>query len=109
MGILVDQVNENKPTENEQKCSICDRMVMENPRYKNYVCYDCQIESPPVNENNENIEFYNIDPSGGFMSKVNNIIGNDHICYIKNIKCYANESRFGGIVIIPFHKYRKTK
>ena len=30
---------------------------MENPRYKNYVCYDCQIESPPVNEKNIRLSF----------------------------------------------------
>jgi len=87
--------------ENTQKCGICTRMVSGDPRYPNYVCYNCQTESPPVNENNERIEFYNTNIGGGFMSKVNGKHGDDNICYIKNVKCIAREARFGGIVIQP--------
>ena len=47
----------------------------------------------------ESIEFYNIDHTGGFISIVNNIKGKIHECYVDNHKCYADESRFGGIVI----------
>ena len=92
---------ENKPKENTQKCGICTRLVRGNARYPNYVCNNCQMESPPVNENNKKMDFYNIDISGGFMSKVNGKSGEEHTCFIKNIKCYANEARFGGIVIQP--------
>ena len=45
------------------------------------------------------IKFYNIDHTGGFMSIVNNIKGEEHGRYINNRKCRANESRFGGIVV----------
>jgi hypothetical protein len=27
--------------------------------------------------------------------------GAEHVCYIKGVKCHANEARFGGIVISP--------
>ena len=33
------------------------------------------------------------------MSIVNNVKGNIHECYVNNIKCYADEARFGGIVV----------
>ena len=92
---------ENNPKENTQKCGICTRMVSENPRYPNYVCYNCEKESPPVNENNKRIEFSNADIGGGFISKVNGKYGDENICYIKNVKCIAREARFGGIVIQP--------
>ena len=59
------------------------------------------MESPPVNENNEKMDFYNLDISGGFMSKVNGEYSDIHTCFIKNVKCIANEARFGGIVIQP--------
>ena len=34
-----------------------------------------------------------------FKSIVNNIEGEIHDCYINGIQCYAEEHRFGGIVI----------
>ena len=56
------------------------------------------------------VSFGNIDISGGFISyhKINNndnennnkiIQKEDHMCWINNIQCYADEARFGGIVI----------
>ena len=48
---------------------------------------------------NEEIDFYNEEITGGFYSVVNNVKGKIHECYVNNIKCYADEARFGGIVI----------
>ena len=48
---------------------------------------------------NEKIEFYNEGPEGGFISIVNNVRGNIHECNVNNIQCYADEARFGGIII----------
>lgn len=41
--------------------------------------------------------------SGGFKAVVDEIQeeGEDHICYIEGVKCWADEARFGGIVIEP--------
>lgn len=105
MGILVKNITHDEDSvcpPGKQKCGICSRFVSANPRYPNYVCYNCQDESPPVNSNNQRVEFGNIDASGGFKSVVNGVSGQDHICYIKDVRCYANEGRFGGIVIIPY-------
>jgi hypothetical protein len=45
--------------------------------------------------------FRNIDSGGGFDAKYadtgEQYSSND--CYIDNVKCYANEAHFGGIVI----------
>ena len=105
MGIPVRNIIQDPDSScpaGKQKCGICSRFVSLNPRYPNYICYDCQDESPPVNSNNQRVEFGNIDAGGGFKSMVNGVSGQDHICYIKDVKCYANEARFGGIVIIPY-------
>ena len=96
-----------KPTDttsntNTQKCGICDRQVGYNPRYKNYVCYDCQRESPPVNIDGDEMEFRNIDAGGGIMYYINGEKYQGDIkyeCYIKGVKCSAIDGRFGGIVI----------
>ena len=82
-------------------CPICkqDRETME--RYPNSVCNDCCITGVFASNSDtaDRIEFGNVDFSGGFQSCVNGVIGEQHECYIKGRKCYANEARFGGIVI----------
>ena len=82
-------------------CPICkqDRETME--RYPNSVCNDCCITGIFASNSDtaDRIEFGNVDFSGGFQSCVNGVIGEQHECYIKGRKCYANEARFGGIVI----------
>ena len=52
-----------------------------------------------MNKNAENIKFYNKDHNDGFISVVNDTIGEEHEYYINNIKCYADEARFGWIVV----------
>jgi hypothetical protein len=80
-----------------KNCPICDKNMLSFERYPNMICNEC-VELA-VNKNGDSIKFYNIDPTGGFMSIVNNIKGKEHECYINNQKCLANESRFGGIVV----------
>ena len=80
-----------------KNCPICDKNMMYVERYPNMICHEC-VEIA-VNENGESIKFYNIDHTGGFMSVVNDVKGEEHECYINNIKCHADEARFGGIVV----------
>lgn len=83
---------------NNKTCPICEKvMIYYYERYPNMICQEC-IEQA-VNKNGENIKFYNKDHNGGFISVVNDTIGEEHECYINNIKCYADEARFGGIVV----------
>ena len=81
-----------------QFCPICKAEVYFMPRYPKYVCAKC-IDTGTFTKDGKEITFYNIDFSGGFMSKVDGKKGQEHECFIKGIKCYADEARFGGIVI----------
>jgi len=84
------------------KCPICDNTKEYSERYPNSVCNDCV--SKALDKDGNVVKFYNTEMFGyGFMSihYINNkkINREDHECYIDNIKCFAEEARFGGIVI----------
>ena len=84
-----------------QYCSICNREVRFNPRYKNYVCNDCLEESPPVDDQGRYMEFFD-DIREGIICKINDErIPREtfYICYVKGVRCVAEEARFGGVVI----------
>ena len=84
--------------ENKNKdCPICEKTMLKFERYPNQICSECCEQT--VTKNNEKIEFYNVDHTGGFISVVNKVQGSIHDCYVNNIQCYADEARFGGIVI----------
>ncbi len=87
-----------------QKCPICSAEVNFSARYPKYVCSDCYQKA--VDENNRPLDFYNQDLSGGFLAFYadTNEKYESHICYIDNIKCWANEARFGGIVIQTYEE-----
>ena len=80
-----------------KNCPVCNKNMLHFERYPNMICNEC-VEIT-VNKNNESIKFYNIDHTGGFISIVNDIKGKEHECYVNNHKCYADEARFGGIVV----------
>ena len=85
----------------KEPCIICkkDHMIIE--RYPNAVFNKCSSQTQT--KNGMEINFGNIDLSGGFVSYIFQAgsceEGEEHICYIDGIKCYADESRFGGVVI----------
>ena len=78
-------------------CPFCNNQLLKRDRYPNYVCFDCHDKT--VTEKGVKIEFYNVDHSGGFVSVINGVKGEEHICFIDGNKCWADEDRFGGIVI----------
>lgn len=86
-----------------QKCPICNSDTFQMQRYPNYVCNGCITRYGTRTHDNKKIEFGNVNVFGGFQSKIEgeNEYGDVHVCYINEIKCYANEARFGGIVIQP--------
>ena len=104
------QNEEQKECENNiiHKCPLClDILTYYTDRYPKMICIKCANgENGKIIDNFGNdVSFSNIDIYGGFAShhKINNdneiIHKSDHICWINSIKCYANEMRFGGIVI----------
>ena len=80
-----------------KKCLICEKEMLHSERYPNMICPRmCWTD---INQRWRNIKFYNKGHNGGFISIVNNNQCEIHECYINNHKCYADETRFGGIVV----------
>ena len=84
-----------------QQCPLCKEKVYTMNRYPNYICNTCIDTHGPKTMDGKKIEFGNIDVWGGFKSEIEGEISTQHICYINKVKCYADEARFGGIVIQP--------
>ncbi len=59
-----------------------------------------------MDKDGNHVQFENEDIFGGCVSKhhIDGVIvkNHDNVCYVNNIKCYASESRFGGIIIMPY-------
>lgn len=96
--------------ESKQKCPICNKLnVPLNSRYPKLVCSNCELKATDIN--GRKVSFFNdfskpIDESNmveyiglGACYVDTNETYESNICYINNIKCQANEGRFGGIVI----------
>lgn len=98
---------ENKIDNNmEKQCPLClDTMIYFTPRYPQMICQKCSNgdNGTIVDSSGNKVSFYNADIYGGFISIhiINNekVTKEDHVCFINNIKCFATDARFGGIVI----------
>ena len=85
----------------EISCPICDTTTKTLPRYPRRVCVDCAAKAS--DQSGRSLEFCNISLGGGFIayyadSNFSEIYPSHH-CFIDGINCYADEARFGGIVI----------
>jgi hypothetical protein len=83
----------------EQVCPICSKTVRANPRYPRYVCEDCSAKA--TSADGRALTFSNVSLSGGYAARYADT-GEDypsHDCFIKGVRCHADEARFGGIVI----------
>jgi hypothetical protein len=83
----------------KQSCPICEKEVSFNARYPRYICPGCS--SDPVDETGKSLVFFNVSITGGFEARYSETdqARDSHICYVSGVKCYADEARFGGIVI----------
>jgi len=86
-------------TINTHFCPICKVALQAYERYPNYICPSCA--SKATDKHGRLLCFGNINLSGGFEAFYldNKKKYDSHICYINGIECYADEARFGGIVI----------
>jgi hypothetical protein len=52
------------------------------------------------------LKFSNVDTTGGFIAHYADTseVYPSHECYVDGIQCYADEHRFGGIVIQPMRE-----
>ncbi len=95
--------NPNDMSETEfHPCPICSTPVPHWARYPKSVCHNCFDKA--CDDQGRKLGFYNVSFSGGFKAVVveTGEENENHICYIEGVKCWADEHRFGGIVIQPF-------
>ena len=83
------------------KCAFCNIMLVYLERYPHAICRNHYDEC--IDTDGNRVFYTNSDEFGGFVSQ--HMIGKkivkkeDHDCTIQGVPCYADESRFGGIVI----------
>jgi hypothetical protein len=86
-----------------QSCPICTTAVHPNPRYPHYLCGHCA--SKAVDAKGRALSFYNASISGGFEARFTEDgsaateVTRSHIVFVDGRKCFADEARFGGIVL----------
>jgi len=91
-----------------QACPICDTAVQPSSRYPRHVCPDCVSEA--TDRAGRRLEFSNIDLNGGYAAQYAGTGEpyDSHDCWIRGIRCRADEARFGGIVIEAVENPGKT-
>lgn len=80
-------------------CPICNKELKIIQRYPDYVCKSCAERV--TDEHGNKLNLGNIGIWGGYKAVYSDTTEgyNSHTCYIDGVKCYADEARFGGIVI----------
>ncbi len=80
-------------------CPLCFRRIPSNPRYPRAVCPDCIHLA--CDGQGHPLDFFNADASGGFIAiyRHSGARYSGHICFIRGVRCRADEGRFGGIVV----------
>jgi len=80
-------------------CPICGEKVGHWERYPKQVCERCQTKASDAY--GRRLQFSNEGFSGGFKAfyRDNGAEYHQQICYIDGRKCFANEHRFGGVVV----------
>jgi hypothetical protein len=87
-------------------CPICHGLTAENPRYPDHLCRWCSGRA--VDSRGRELEFGNISVGGGFEATYADDgskaveVTETHICYVGYLKVFADEARFGGIVLVPY-------
>lgn len=83
----------------QYNCPICKKNLKHIPRYPNYICHNCAASATDIT--GRKLIFSNKSISGGFIAVYadNSADYDSHICYVNGIMCFADEARFGGIVI----------
>ncbi len=78
---------------------ICGEPISQNPRYPNAVCGRCA--GLATDETGRRLGFANENPSGGFVAYYldTDETHDSHMCFVNGIRCWADEARFGEIVI----------
>ncbi len=95
-----------KFSEYKQYCFLCKASIPLNSRYPKKICEEC-YEKPKFDENGLELSFYNLSMAGGFKivyQKDGKTVKEEtnksyKRCFIDGKELFAEEHRFGGIVI----------
>jgi len=84
-----------------QTCPICSNPVEPSARYPRYLCSACAFRAK--SKDGRSLKFLNECMSGGYSAEYADTGDpyESHECFVDGIACYADETRFGGIVIEP--------
>lgn len=86
-------------------CPVCGREQPALPRYPDYLCRECVARAST--EDGRRLRLVNTSVAGGFAARY---ADTDELCaevtvsrvvYVDGIRCRADESRLGGIVVQP--------
>lgn len=80
-----------------QACPICGVSQRSNPRYPRYLCHECAEQA--VDEAGRLLRFTGL--GCGFQAAYADTgeLRDSHVCFVRGVRCWANEAHFGGIVI----------
>jgi O-acetyl-ADP-ribose deacetylase (regulator of RNase III) len=81
-----------------QHCPLCERAVRRIERYPRYICNDCL--DLVTDRQGRRVDFANESFSGGFVGFYagSKEPYSGHECFVRGVRCDADEARFGGIV-----------
>lgn len=103
------KTHHTKEHKKQQHCPTCNRYVTYNESYNDYVCKRCVALAN--DKTGFKIAFFNITIDGhGCQGKYvdDGKLYRGTSCFIKGIRCFAEEACFGGIVIRPFKRNLKA-
>lgn len=83
-------------------CPLCATTpVIHQERYPRAICLACSDKA--CDRQGRRLRFFNLSGGGGFGAQVAHTgeEHSSHVCYIEEVTCWADEARFGGIVIQP--------
>jgi hypothetical protein len=82
------------------RCPICQGPAHQTPRYPDALCAECVKLA--VDDRGRALRFYNQSLSGGFEAhREDGTRSTEHVCFVRGVRCWADEAHFGGIVIRP--------
>lgn len=90
-------------------CPICSGPAPISERYSRTVCAECAALAKAPD--GRPVQFFNVDLSGGFAGHYSDDYTpyGSHMCVIRGVECWAEEGRFGGIVIQPVGHWEPVK
>ncbi len=86
-------------------CPICGREQPALSRYPDYLCRDCVGRAST--EDGRRLDLVNTSAGGGFAARYADDgelceeVTLTHVVHVDGIRCWADEARFGGIVVQP--------